>query len=143
MKVIVHKGKHCNTAFPETDAGWLMFFDHMKDDEEYYRGISSGVDIADAKQELKTRMQLKRDLKKTPEPFKELAKERVADIPRYERELATAERQKVLYTNAIQGGRDILRVPEFKAAALAAKNLAYARHDYEYEDFEILEVRES
>ena len=129
MKVIIHKGKHCNVAFAETDNGWLSLFSMLKDDDQYYRGISSGVDIADAKEDLKKRKELKRDFKKCPDFLKEISKERISEIPRYGRELAAAERQKLLFDNACKG------------IALAAKNLAYARHDYEYEDFEILEVQ--
>ena len=130
MKVIIHKGKHCSTAFPETDAGWLMFFNHMKNDEGYYYGISSGEDVREAEKMLKQRVDLKNG-QKMPDFLKDQVEESIKEIPRYERELVTAKRQ-----------RELCELAYKKKDAKAAKNLAYARHDYEYEDFEILEVRE-
>jgi hypothetical protein len=131
MKVLIHNGKHCQTAFPETDAGWIMFFKHMENDEGYYHGIATGVDVREAKINLKEVEDLNKGKEKLPRLLQAEAEQNLVRLPRYKKELHDAERQQVLYKQARRGD------------AKAAKDLAYARHDYEYEDFEILEVRES
>ena len=130
MKVLIHNGKHCQTAFPDTDAGWIMFFKHMKNDEGYYQGIVTGVDVRRAKANLKELEDLTKNPSKLPKILKAEVDRNIEWIPRFKK-LHDAERQKVFYKQALRGD------------AKAARDLAYSRHEYEYEDFTILEVRES
>ena len=129
MKIIIHRGKHSNNLFVDSDDGWMNLFKYLKDCEGFYQSIKSGEDIKEAKRELADLDALKKSTSKLKYSAREHVEGSLQNIPRYEQELKDALRQKELYLKAVKGD------------AKSARDLIYMRHDYEYEDFSIGEVR--